>query len=76
MGDTKFLPNLNAEKFDVIIKASRAYKLQTDNMEKLWSKSKNSVYHLTERTKSLGLGENGITTYFSDNCTQEVTIVF
>lgn len=71
MGDTKFVPNLNAEQFDVIVKASRAYKLHTDAINKLWSKSKKPIFDLTDRTKSLGLGDNGITTYFSDNCTQE-----
>lgn len=71
MGDTKFVPNLSAEKFDAIVKASRAYKLQTDAIDKLWLKCKKPIFHLTDRTKSLGLGDNGITTYFSDNCTQE-----
>lgn len=71
MGDTKFVPNLSAETFDVIVKASHAFKLHTDAIEKLWSKTKNPIFHLADRTKSLGLGENGITTYFSDNCTQE-----
>lgn len=71
MGDTKFIPNLSVDTFDVIIKASRANKLQADSISKLWSKSKHPIYNLTDRTKSLGLGENGITTYFSDNCTQE-----
>lgn len=71
MGDTKIVPNLSAESFDAVVKASRAYKLHTDTIAELWSKTKKPIFHLTERTKSLGLGENGITTYFSDNCTQE-----
>lgn len=71
MGDTKIVPNLSAETYEVIVKASRAFKLHTDTVNNLWSKTKKPIFHLTDRTKSLGLGENGITTYFSDNCTQE-----
>lgn len=34
----------------------------------IWSKIEKDVYSLEERVKSLGLGEKGITTYFSSNC--------
>lgn len=71
MGDTKFVPNLEVDQFEVIIKSSRTYKLQTDIIEELWSKCKKPIFYLTERTKSIGLGDKGITTYFSDNCTKE-----
>lgn len=71
MGDTKIVPNLSAEQFDVIVKSSRAFKSQTDIISNLWSKCKKPIFHLTDRTKSLGLCDKGITTYFSDNCTQE-----
>lgn len=71
MGDTKFVPNLEADQFDVIIKSSRAFKTQTDVISKLWDKCKEPIYYLTDRTKSLGLYDKGITTYFSDNCTPE-----
>lgn len=71
MGDTKFVPNLDSDKFELIIKSSRAYKSQTDVIERLWSKCKVPIFYLTDRTKSLGLANKGITTYFSDNCTEE-----
>lgn len=71
MGDTKFVPNLNVEQFEMIVKASRAYKSQTDVINSLWSKCKHPIFYLTDRTKSLGLCDHGITTYFSDNCTKE-----
>lgn len=71
MGDTKFVPNLEVDKFEVIVKASQAYKLQSDVIENLWSKCKKPIFHLTKRTKCIGLGDKGITTYFSDNCTEE-----
>lgn len=71
MGDSKFVPNLNFDKFEQIIKISRAYQSNTDTIEALWSKCKKPIYYLTERTKNLGLAYEGITTYFSDNCTQK-----
>lgn len=71
MGDTKFVPNLDVEQFEVIVKSSRAYKTETDAISKLWAKLKEPIFYLTDRTKSLGLSDQGITTYFSDNCTQE-----
>lgn len=71
MGDTKFVPNLDADQFDVIIKSSRAFKTKTDIVSNLWNKCKEPIFYLNDRTKSLGLGDKGITTYFSDNCTSE-----
>lgn len=71
MGDTKFVPNLDKEKIDAIVKASKAYQAENKTITDLWSKSKEPIYNLTERTKSLGLADHGITTYFSDNCTKE-----
>lgn len=71
MGDTKFVPNLDCDKFELVVKASAAYKTQTDAIENLWNKCKKPIYQLTNRTKSLGLSDHGVTTYFSDNCTKE-----
>lgn len=53
----------------MIIKSSRAYK--SKEVANLWSKCKNSIYKLTQRTQNLGIGDEGITTYFSENCSQE-----
>lgn len=71
MGDTKFVPNLDLDKFELIVKTSKAYKTDTETTENLWKKCKGPIYKLTDRTKSLGLAEQGVTTYFSDNCTKE-----
>lgn len=71
MGDTKFVPNFDADKFEEIIKSSRAYKSEESVISKLWAKTKTPIFHLTDRTKSLGFKDKGITTYFSDNCTEE-----
>lgn len=71
MGDTKFVPNLGVEQFELIVKSSKAYKSDTQTLDGLWGKCKKPIYHLTDRTKSLGLADHGVTTYFSDNCTKE-----
>lgn len=71
MGDSKFVPNLDFDKFEKIVKVSRAYQSDKDKMESLWKKCKKPLYHLTDRTKNMGLADKGITTYFSDNCTKE-----
>lgn len=71
MGDTKIVPNLDDEQFDVIVKSSRAYKLDSEKIDDLWSKCRGPIYNLTERTKCIGLKGNGITTYFSENCAEE-----
>lgn len=71
MGDTKFVPNLDFDKFEAIVKGSQAYQTQKKEIDDLWLKCKTPIYNLTDRTKSLGLAEKGITTYFSDNCTAD-----
>lgn len=71
MGDTKIIPDLDVEKFAVIIRSSKFYQKQPDVINDLWEKCKKPIYHLTSRTKCFGLGDKGITAYFSDNCTQE-----
>lgn len=71
MGDTKFVPNLDVDQFELIVKSSKAYKTETDTLEGLWNKCKKPIFHLTDRTKSLGLADHGVTTYFSDNCSKE-----
>lgn len=53
------------------MKVSKAYKEQPKVLDKIWAKIKNSVYSLEGKVKSLGLGDKGITTYFSSNCTHE-----
>lgn len=71
MGDTKIIPNLDVDQLETIIKSSKVYELESDKIDGLWNKCKKPIYHLTNRTKCFGLGDKGITTYFSDNCTQE-----
>lgn len=71
MGDTKIVPNLDVDQFEAVVKSSSVYKSQPDEITSLWEKCKKPIYYLTDRTKCYGLGDKGITAYFSDNCTQE-----
>lgn len=71
MGDTKIIPNLDVKQFEKIIESSQLCRLQPAQIISLWAKCKNPIYRLTSRTKCFGLGDKGITAYFSDNCTQE-----
>lgn len=75
MGDTKFVPNLEEETFGDIVTASKANQAQGDVIKELWTKCKGPIYSLTDDTKSLGLNGQGVTTYFSDNCTKEDSVL-
>ncbi|XP_014219104.1 dipeptidyl peptidase 3 [Copidosoma floridanum] len=70
-GDSKIIPNLPKEKFEQLIKGSKAYKDDEASLKFLWDKIKDALYNLEGKVKSLGLGSKGITTYFSANCTEE-----
>ena len=67
-GDSKIIPNLPKNKFEAIVQASVAYKKETKYLQPIWNKIKDVTYLLEGKVKTLGLGEKGITTYFSSNC--------
>lgn len=69
MGDSKIVPNLDESKLEHIVKCSKAYKNDEKLIGELWEKAKGPIYLLTERTKTLGLAPDGVTTYFSSNMT-------
>lgn len=71
MGDSKIIPNLDVDTFDVIVKSSHVFKSEPGVIGKLWVKCKGPIYNLTDRTKCIGLKDKGITTYFSENCTKD-----
>ncbi|XP_055586948.1 dipeptidyl peptidase 3 [Uranotaenia lowii] len=73
MGDSKIVPNLEEDKFELIVKSSKAFKTDEASIGKLWQQTKVPIFLLTERTKTLGLCDQGITTYFSSNVTREDT---
>uniref|UniRef100_A0A8C6TME1 Dipeptidyl peptidase 3 n=1 Tax=Neogobius melanostomus TaxID=47308 RepID=A0A8C6TME1_9GOBI len=68
-GDTKFIPNL--PKFKALIWASRAFQEQPTEIKTLWDSCCCRLYSLEDKQKQLGLGDKGITTYFSGNCCLE-----
>ncbi|XP_003707368.2 dipeptidyl peptidase 3 [Megachile rotundata] len=70
-GDSKIIPNISKDKFETLIKSSKAYRNNPKDIEEIWSKIKNIIYNINEKLKSLGLGEKGVTTYFSANCTEK-----
>ncbi|KAM9451195.1 dipeptidyl peptidase 3 isoform 1-T3 [Clarias gariepinus] len=70
-GDTKFIPNLPKEKFKAVVWESQAYKENPAEMEALWNSCSHLLYSLEDKHKQLGLGEEGISTYFSGNCCLE-----
>ncbi|KAL9693136.1 hypothetical protein quinque_012421 [Culex quinquefasciatus] len=73
MGDSKIVPNLDEDKFELVVKSSAAYKANAEVIGALWERTRKPIYLLTERTKTLGLCDQGITTYFSSNVTREDT---
>ena len=70
-GDSKIIPNLPKDKFETLIKSSKAYKDNSKDIEKIWNRIQNIMYNINGKLKSLGLGEKGVTTYFSANCTDK-----
>uniref|UniRef100_A0A8C5E167 Dipeptidyl peptidase 3 n=1 Tax=Gouania willdenowi TaxID=441366 RepID=A0A8C5E167_GOUWI len=70
-GDTKFIPNLPKYKLEALVKASQAFQEQPTEMKALWDSCSCLIYSLEKRQKQLGLGDKGITTYFSGNCSLE-----
>uniref|UniRef100_A0A182PLF5 Dipeptidyl peptidase 3 n=1 Tax=Anopheles epiroticus TaxID=199890 RepID=A0A182PLF5_9DIPT len=73
MGDSKIVPNLDEDKFEAIVKCSAAYKAQSSVIDSLWQSTKVPIFLLTDRTKTLGLCDTGVTTYFSSNVTHDDT---
>lgn len=67
-GDTKIVPVINVEKFEKVIKLSKAFNSDSEIMSELWSMVKDSVCSLNEKNQQLGFGDQGITTYYSKNC--------
>ncbi|XP_025104635.1 dipeptidyl peptidase 3-like [Pomacea canaliculata] len=69
-GDTKFIPNMPQEKLEILVMNSAAAVADPGGVQSLWNSIKQKMFSLNDREKELGLGEKGITTYFSGNCDQ------
>ncbi|XP_063801162.1 dipeptidyl peptidase 3 [Pseudophryne corroboree] len=70
-GDTKFVPNIPKEKLEKLVRASEAFAKDPEGIEALWKMVETHMYSLEPRERQLGLGDQGISTYFSANCTLE-----
>ncbi|KAM9780860.1 dipeptidyl peptidase 3 [Syngnathus typhle] len=70
-GDSKFVPNLPKEKMDALVRASKAFHDDPAEIGALWDSCSCLMYSLKDKQKQLGLGDKGITTYFSGNCCLE-----
>lgn len=71
-GDTKIIPGLPVDKLERLIAAANfSGHKSKEGVLQLWNEIKGKVYSLSEREKQLGLGDKGITTYFSGNCTHD-----
>lgn len=70
-GDTKFVPNLPKEKLERVILGSKAAQQQPEEVRDLWQTCGELMFSLEPRLRHLGLGKEGVTTYFSGNCTME-----
>uniref|UniRef100_A0A803STP2 Dipeptidyl peptidase 3 n=1 Tax=Anolis carolinensis TaxID=28377 RepID=A0A803STP2_ANOCA len=70
-GDTKFVPNLPKEKLKQLVWKSQAFKDHPEEMEALWGRCGDLMFSLEPTQKHLGLSGQGISTYFSSNCSME-----
>uniref|UniRef100_A0A8C7KF37 Dipeptidyl peptidase 3 n=1 Tax=Oncorhynchus kisutch TaxID=8019 RepID=A0A8C7KF37_ONCKI len=70
-GDTKFIPNLPKEKLKALVWQSQAFQDSPSEMEALWDSCSTLLFSLEDQQKQLGLGDKGVTTYFSGNCCLE-----
>ena len=70
-GDSKFVPELSKEEFAAVMRASAAYKAEGEWLEGVWATCNAEMYDLSPRARGLGLGEEGLTTYFSEGCDKE-----
>jgi len=66
-GDSKFVPNLDESSFEKLVMASAAC-AANPGLKDIWSRVVGPMYSLSDKEKQLGLGEKGITKYFSCNC--------
>ncbi|KAL0270365.1 UNVERIFIED_CONTAM: hypothetical protein PYX00_007798 [Menopon gallinae] len=72
-GDTKFVPAAPMEVFEKVIMLSNVYKMEPKKISSMWQEVKTSIYSLSDKEKTLGFPDQGITTYMSPNCTKADT---
>lgn len=70
-GDTKILPRATYEEFECIIHHTLAYKEDAEGMDRLWSTCGKKIFSHDASELRLGLPPGGVTSYYSQNITQE-----
>uniref|UniRef100_UPI0035902BE8 EH domain-binding protein 1-like n=1 Tax=Myxine glutinosa TaxID=7769 RepID=UPI0035902BE8 len=70
-GDSKFVPNLPKEKLKKLVWSSKAFQNNQEEMTTIWEACEDRIFSLEDHERQLGLGSEGISTYFSGNCTAE-----
>ncbi len=53
----------------MILENSELFGVERELLERLWSACGQALYSLSPREQQLGLQEEGISTYYSTNCT-------
>nr|XP_023013816.1 dipeptidyl peptidase 3 [Leptinotarsa decemlineata] len=66
-GDTKFIPNIEQNRLEELLKLSPNW----EKLEPLWKSLKDALYDLSPGKTCLGYTPEGCTTYLSKNCTPE-----
>eukprot|EP01029_Cantina_marsupialis_P007691 TRINITY_DN186_c0_g2_i1.p1 TRINITY_DN186_c0_g2~~TRINITY_DN186_c0_g2_i1.p1 ORF type:complete len:731 (+),score=234.80 TRINITY_DN186_c0_g2_i1:66-2195(+) len=70
-GDTKIVPECSKEDFVEFVKQTPAYETETEFIDDLLEKSLDAMFELSPITSQLGLGDKGVSTYYSSNFTDE-----
>ncbi|CAG2119537.1 unnamed protein product, partial [Medioppia subpectinata] len=70
-GDSKFIPDLSANKMDAFVRNSTAFRNNQKELEFIWTNVKQRMFSLEKNELSLAFAPEGTTTYFSKNCTKE-----
>ena len=63
-GDTKFVPGCSEETFEKILRNGKKF----DLVEPIYNTVKQKIFSLSEMELNLGLGNDGVSSYFSSNC--------
>lgn len=69
-GDTKFVPDLSKDAFTKIVKSSASYS-SSEEVRDIFDKVIDAIYSLHPRRLRLAFAPDGLTTYYSGNCTRE-----
>ncbi|THD18820.1 Dipeptidyl peptidase [Fasciola hepatica] len=71
-GDTKFIPAISQTRLTQLLSLTHAFNDSKNSAKRLFDELSPAIYSLNPRRLRLGFGpQDGITTYYSANCTRE-----